>query len=428
MRNEDQEEDPAHGVSRLEVFTGRLHHALPPRLRDLTSVVARRYRIIRRLRPEVWIITGEERGTGLPLSVCLYVTSKEYKSYLLDLIFGSSFSPRYLGRTWLWNAFKAIPRAAAGCSLVIAEVEESHLKLPGAKSGLVIPAWVYGQVDLPRGPGLLRSKSIQDDLRKIRQHSLEFEVSRDSRRFEDFYQNMYVPYIKARHGGGAFLVQKEAMKAHLDRGELVLVRKQGEYISGTLIIYDPGLAHLAYMGVRDGNRDFVLDGAIAAAHEFSLRHLEKKGYKKISIGRSRPFLRDGALRYKRKWTQKIVAGSPHKFLVNIVSDTNATRAFLQNNPFIFERCGELHGAVFMTGGAPVTQNKLGEIQRAYAYPGLSKLVVFCFPDSGTGALNLPAGRLHFECLSQADSTPLVPGLGPLGIVSTIVIHPESSLN
>jgi hypothetical protein len=421
MRTEDQEEDPARGVGRLDAFARRLYRAL-------TSLIARRYRATRRLRPEVWIITGEERVTGLPLSVCLYVTSKEYKSYLIDLIFGSSFRPHYLGRTWLWNAFKAIPRAAAGCSLVIAEVEESHLKLPGAKSGLVIPAWVYGQVDLPRGPGLMRSKSIQDDLRKIRQHALEFEVSRDLWRFEDFYQNMYVPYIKARHGGGAFLIQKDAMKAHLDHGELVLVRKQGEYISGTLIIYDPGLAHLAYMGVRDGNRDFVRDGAIVAANEFSLRHLEKKGYRKISIGRSRPFLRDGALRYKRKWAQKIVAGAPHKFLLNVVSDTDATRAFLQNNPFIFERSGELHGAVFMTAGGLLTQDNLGEIQRAYAYPGLSKLVVFCFSDSGTGELNLPAGSLHFEYLSQADSTELVPGLGPLEISSTIVIHPEPSLN
>ena len=177
MNNMGQGDNTARGASRLYLFAKTLYDALPRRVRILVRPMTSRYELLRGLRPEVWMVAGEEKGSHLPLSICLYATTNEYRSYLLELIFGSSFHARYLGRTWLWNVFKTIPKAAAGCSMVFAEVDQSHLKLLGARGGIVIPAWVSGEVNLPRESKVMRAKNLQYVLRKIRQHGLEFEIS-----------------------------------------------------------------------------------------------------------------------------------------------------------------------------------------------------------------------------------------------------------
>ncbi len=438
MNNMNQRDNTPRGASPLYVFAKTLYYALPRRVRILARPMASRYELLRGLRPEVWMVAGKEKGSHLPLSICLYATTKEYRSYLLELIFGSSFHARYLGRTWLWKVFKTIPKAAAGCSMVFAEVDQSHLKVLGARGGIVIPAWVSGEVNLPRGPKVMRSKSLQFVLRKIRRHGLEFEISRDPQRFADFYHNMYLPTIKGAHGDSAFFVTKQDMKAELDNGELLLVKKQGEYISGQLIAYDGAGPFLRWLGVRDGNQDYLHEGAVAASYEFSLRRAEEKGYKKLSLGRSRAFLQDGVLRFKRKLPQTIVGTSSRKFLVQALSDTNSTRAFLQNTPFIFERFGELHGAVFVDSDTPPTPQALREIHKQYFHAGLSKLVVYCLSPRGTSSQNgiepevspdraldtsSPLKRPHHVHLSSADGRELIKGLGCIGIGMAITIHP-----
>jgi len=58
-------------------------------------------------------------------------------------------------------------------------------------------------------------------------------------------------------------------------------------------------------GVRGGNREYVQAGAVAALYEFALRHAEEKGCRKVKFYRSRAFLQDGALRFKRTLSQEL---------------------------------------------------------------------------------------------------------------------------
>lgn len=69
--------------------------------------------------------------------------------------------------------------------------------------------------------------------------------------------------------------------------------------------------------------------------------------------------------FKRTFAQRIVGVAPHKFLLHILSDTQATRAFLEDTPFIFERFGQFHGAVFASGEMPLTLDVLREINKQH---------------------------------------------------------------
>lgn len=70
-------------------------------------------------------------------------------------------------------------------------------------------------------------------LRKIRQHSLEFEITHDQRHFDDFYDNMYLPHIKLRYGDSALVVPRKRFQENFDKGELLLIKKGANSSQGS---------------------------------------------------------------------------------------------------------------------------------------------------------------------------------------------------
>ena len=251
---------------------------------------------------------------------------------------------------------------------------------------------------------------------------------------------MHVPHASQHFGEGMHVYPRIDAQADFEKGELLLVRKQGEYISGLLITYKDSCMCLRILGVRDGNREYVRDGAIAALYEFALRHAEEEGCRKVKFYRSRAFLQDGVLRFKRTLSQRIVTPDRHKFLLRIVSESAASRAFLENSPFIFERYGKLHGAVFLNGETPLTLAALRKINKEHFHPVMSQLVVFQFSPEMTngeaGASSVlipelaahhptdPSDPLRYEQLSNAEWTDLIRGLECTGIRQAVAIYPK----
>jgi hypothetical protein len=191
-----------------------------------------------------------------------------------------------------------------------------------------------------------------------------------------------------------------------------------------LVNYDAECAYIRYVGVLDGKWDHVRDGALVAAYEFCFQRLEKTGYTKVGLGFSRAFLQDGALRRKRKWGQSVMYASNHKFLMQIKSDSKATRAFLANNPFIFERSGKLHGAVFLNDEALPTSELLKVMREQHFHRGLSTLVVYYFP-SGERAMQIE-NESGYERVSAAEWSELSSGLGCIGTGVAFAIQPDEA--
>jgi hypothetical protein len=425
---------------RLFPFAKKVYLALPRRLRAFVSPIGYFfYDLLNSLRPEAWCLTGEMQGSQLPISVCLFVMTAQSRSYVCKLIFGSSFQARYLGRTWVWNADKP-HEAASGCAIVFSALHAPYVRLLRTGCGIPIPTWLYGEAELPRGQAAINSKSTKSALRRIRNNSLEFEITHDQRRFDDFYDNMYVAHIKRRYGDGAFVIPRKRVQENFDKGELLLIKKEGEYISGQLITYKGSRACLPWLGVRDGNWEHVRDGAEGASYEFSFRRAEEKGCQTMDLTRSRPFLNDGLLRFKRTLSQRIVGAEPHRFLLRILSDSQATRAFLDNTPFIFERFGQFHGAVFASGETPLTLEALRQINKQHFHAGMATLVVFQFspgmagaedgcppalpPDLSASYATDPSDPFRCKQMPRVDWTDLIKGLGFAGIGQAIAIYPK----
>jgi hypothetical protein len=355
-------------------------------------------------RVELWRVEGEEQNSRLPLSILCAVNDDDHeRNYVLQLIFGDSYCQKRLGRFWLWNLGKTIS-AASNCSFIVLRLCDLHLKVARMGDWFLIPAWLLGEVDLPRNSQA--NHKVSGDLRRIRRHELQGEITHDPQQLDDFYHNMHVPYATARFGNCAGVASYERVRRQFQHSELLLIKNRDRSIAGQIILYLGKTAHLWDMGVRDGNHEYVKDGACCALSHFGLQYLENKGYKKASLGYSRPFLHDGTLQFKKKWSQRLVTADDEGFALKVLSRTPAAKAFLCHNPFIFRRRGKFFAAVFVDGDRPPSDEEIRAIDSDYFYAGLARLFIYCLePAEGRPPNQLPpdlAERIELRCV--ADST------------------------
>ncbi|MCZ7564492.1 MAG: GNAT family N-acetyltransferase [Burkholderiales bacterium] len=331
----------------------------------------------RSFRVELRYAEGLGKGTCLPISI-LFAAADQDKEYLLRLVFEGPHRERRVGRYWLWNLQKAIRTVPDDCSMMIIETDASHLRFAQGGPWFLIPLWLLGQIDLPYEQRVT-SKMKAELRRRIRRSDFRFEVTQDPGAFDDFYHRMYVPHIINTYGESALIESYEEMKGHLQDGELLLVRKDEQFIAGQLIRYLKAGPFLWQLGIRDNNRQYVQAGVAAACYHFCLQYLHEQGHVRAFLGWSRAFLKDGVLRFKRSLSQRIVpARNPDGFALRILSPTAATAAFLSRNPFILQRQGNLEGAVFVDDFEKLDPKQADQIQHEYFHPGLSRLLCYNF--------------------------------------------------
>jgi hypothetical protein len=193
---------------------------------------------------------------------------------------------------------------------------------------------------------------------------------------------MYVPYITKAYGNRSEMITYDFVKREFkERGlftDLLLIKKEKEYVAGMLLGFKNNIAGLLYLGVKDGNLDYIQDGVMGALYYFSVCYLEGKGYTRIGFGDSKPFLRDGVLRFKRKWDLRIYNKGIMGLIIKPLSRTDGVNGFFINNPFVYEDKTGLNGAIFMPGDRSLSKEDFAKIYKDYYLKGLSKLVIYRF--------------------------------------------------
>jgi len=242
-----------------------------------------------------------------------------------------------------------------------------------------VPCWIYGEIDISvDDSSLIKSKSLKSDLRKIRKNKLHFELTNELSQFHNFYYNMYLPYITKCHGNRAVIVIYDSMEKEFKNCDLLFVKKGKEYIAGALIAYTKNRAHLRFLGVKEGNSDYVKEGAIGALYYFPVHYLKEKGYKRLRLGGTRAFLKDGVLWYKKKWGLQIIDTHQMGFLIKPLSKTVGAKGFFLNNPFIYMDKTRVNGAIFVESNQSFSKEDFRKMYKSYYLPGISKLFIYRF--------------------------------------------------
>ena len=360
------------------MYAKTIYRTLPLFVRLSFWPVEKIYWLLSVLRLDFWILQGNEITSKQKLDI-LYAGTEENRHFLTMLAFDSSSTEEYIGKAWLWNIPKILKEKVHKDSIVIAEVPKTFRKLFNKRSYLYIPSWVDGEVD---AFSPIKSDSLLTDLRRIKKKKLSFEVTNDLNQFHNFYYNMHLPYITEAFGNRAVIFSYDFMKREFGKhglyNDLLLIKKEEEYIAGMLMGYSKKGIYLHPLGVKDGNFDYVKDGAIGALFYFPLIYSKEKGYKKVNFGLTRAFLKDGVFQFKKKRGMQIIGTSNKVFALKPLSTSAGVKGFLLNNPFLYMDETGFNGAVFIDNDQSLSEGDFERIYKDYYLPGMSRLFIYRF--------------------------------------------------
>ena len=384
----------------------RIYYKIPNSIRRILLPLLLIYKLIKLLkvlRPQVWIIKGDEISSNHELAIIYAGCKGANKNFVADMAFGSSFSEYCIGKKWLWRIPKGAKECNHSCGLMVAEVPSYFHILSNKLKCFYVPSWIDWEVDVS---SYLKKDSVKTDARAIRKNNLDFELTNSRSELRNFYNNMYVPHLTNVYGNRAVIasydhVEKE-FGEHGQYKDLLLIKKGKDYIAGALLGRQKNITRLWEIGVKDSNMDFVKDGAIRALfYFFSLSYSAARGFTKVSFGASRPFLKDGIFEFKKKRGLSIVNTYKTGFLIKPLSGTRSVRGFFLKNPFIYEDKSGLHSAIFVTSDQSLSKNDFSRIYKDYYLNGLSKLVIYKFgrTDRDIQNIDLP----EFSCVIEVRS-------------------------
>jgi len=302
--------------------------------------------------------------------------------YLKNMAFGDSCSDEDIGTINGWKV-DAIAREY-DCDVQLFSSPSTLRSLGLFPEHFFVPQWISGKVELDHEAiHVGRSSSRRRDIRKLADSKFSFVVTTKNDDLMNFYQQMYLPTIESSHGLAAIPMPIDDMLSRAENGtaELVLISDKHQPVAGSLIVYDQGTPRFLSMGVLNADDCHFRSGAGSAIYLFSFRHLLERGFDSVDIGRTRPFLNDGTLYYKKRLGLELTHASENGFYLKTHRNTCGVKDFLCSNPFVYAEKRELRGVVFAT-----TDSANEEVAGGYNIPGLAR---FSVVDIST---NLPVTR------------------------------------
>ena len=294
---------------------------------------------------KVFVITGKEQSSQALLTI-LFSGEENSMHYVIGAFFGDSEIEIEEKEMRPKNVWSYAQKAGSKHDLAIIQDGSISHEIKISKKTFILPCWVGGVKSFHASDQF--TSQNKSDLRRIRRHRFGYRVTTEIQDFDRFYHEMHLPYINNVFGDSAFLMSYEEMKAAIPQCELFFVTQDGQDIAGGIHRYDGAKQVRAWtMGVKDGDRKWVKMGALSALEYFETIYLPEKGYLELHKGASRPFLSDGALRFKLNRGMTITDHTEHSFVLYISNNKLGVCEFLQNNPFFYVDGGKLHAALFI---------------------------------------------------------------------------------
>jgi len=299
----------------------------------------------------VFVLSGTGRYGGGELRI-LYAGSDPFRHYLKTAAFVDNPREEFRGRSSLAGLNKVKEEFDLDLAIIRGHVALTYSRM--FESSIFVPEWLAGETSLTKQRQHERSsKSRQRDRKLFERHGLSFAVTTDPKDLIDFYENMYLPHIQSAHQGSALLMSRDSMlhRAKLGEGELIKVMAEEQAVAGSFIVYDAGQPRLFSAGVLNRDKELLRKGVGTAIYLFSFDHLAEQGFDSVQMGRSRGFLSDGGIYFKRRFGLTLNKYSESGVFIRPLSARTALRNFMGNTGFVHVRRGQLMASVFPASGA-----------------------------------------------------------------------------
>jgi hypothetical protein len=347
------------------------------------------------------IITGKEKYSGAAIKVLYLGETEKSRSLRLGKIYSKAeASGKYLNYQFILdtiysdyeivrqkknisalNIQKRILRREKEVDLVITDVESCFFPYIKAFPYLVLPKWVWQKLTLAETwDAVLQtfSKGLRKELKSVLKHEYQYFVSQSNLHFKEFYNRMYLPYTKTRFADFATPMMSKAIQRGPsgDDGILFLLQN-GSVLSGAFLRYYQDQMIGTLIAAADNVTSNMIKGAFTAMYYFSVKTAFEKGCRIVDFMGSRPLLKDGVFRYKRKWGTGIeeCPFPANDFYFKICNFNHGVRNFFFNNPMIIKDKDKYVVKVLLTETATPADFK--HCLKNYITKGLSRIEIFC---------------------------------------------------
>lgn len=305
-------------------------------------------------------LVGEEKASGDTLRV-RYLGEGRSLDYLKTVLFRSPPTESTEERYSLVQILLGVEPVMDGCDLHVREYTPRIMKLLRPTSDFTIPDWVEQDIDLSGSwddvVSRFRKNTRTTDLRKVRKYGFTHDIVNDRASLEHFYDYLYAPYLTRRFGDAVDLVDRDWLIAVGENGGLMRILDGERVIAGVVFHHGDDYLDWLWTGALSGDDADLEDGASSALYFYSIKYAYDRGFRRVTMNKSRPFLNDGLHRYKRKWGAH-VAASRHcatKLLLDLDPTSQVARRWLAASPFFTERDDGLYVNVFCFDGPPDTE-------------------------------------------------------------------------
>ncbi|MEK7389806.1 MAG: hypothetical protein AAB036_08905 [Elusimicrobiota bacterium] len=337
-------------------------------------------------RREVFILEGRERSGGRPLCVAV-AGSLPLKDYLAKIAFEGTVTQRLLARVPAWSIPALVKRLSPECALLAWKIPP-FLGIYFARDSFArLPWWVDMRIDLQGTPPVFHTKHRFLSLEKIvASQGFTAESARDEAAVFDFYHDLYVPYIRNRHGVHAlvrpYAQTREAVMS--GRWELMLLKRAGQALGGATIDISGPTVRAIDFGVRDGSQENLQQGVAGGLYYFLLTRLRERGIETLDIGNCHPFVSDGVFRYKMSLGAYLFEPDIDNGGVidlQLLQLTAGLQDFVVNNSFIeLEGRNQLKLNVVVKNLDASAQSHFEAMRRRYCFKGTVSARLVSIPD------------------------------------------------
>lgn len=351
-------------------------------------------RALAAFRIPVAILRGPARPAREPITL-VTAGAEPWVRFLTSRYFSSPPQREDVDRVAPWRLPAVLKRLGASADLAVALLDRAWSRPFFGRGFLVVPATLGSWGRVPDDPdrAVQANPQLESEMRRLRRNPLGAEVSHSEADFDAFYDSMYVPCMRSRHGEFAFIQPRRRLRRAFRHGGIVWVRRGPERIAGGVFEQQQDVLRLSASAIAGGDAASMRSGASAALYFHRIRHAHARGCTRIDFGGSPPILGDGLLRYKRKWGARLSADpeSRSDYLLWWQRPNEHVLDFLAHTPVIFRHRHQLAAVTALDPASADEGRKAAETLRSSWMPGLRRLVVMVPRDLASGPrASLPA--------------------------------------
>jgi hypothetical protein len=369
-----------------------------PRLHEAKEVV----RLL--AKPYLPVCRMQGQAPGGPLTVTF--VGLEFglvytKPYLTRILFVKKPTERQVGRIPFWR-YHELAALSSDDMIIVAAAKHLIGRLP-RQNAIVLPELVDHVLDAQGSwEDIMRRfhKGVhRQELRLARKYDYRCEISYDDRAFATFYNDMYLPTMKSRHGALAFPMPVDEAHLYFQYGFLLFVTRNGQRVCGSICHVEQDTLQCVILGVLNADEQAMKEGALGALSILCIRWANQQGYKAVNLLGSLPYPKSGIFQSKRKWggTITIPSHSHRQIWIKINRNTPAVSQFLRENPFVMvDNRGKLHGLIIVDDVDSITPEVEEQLNEQYFTPGMGGLLICSTADS----LRTPSNQVQKLCTEQ----------------------------